>query len=93
MAMVVLLFEGVDPGVALGPGAASRLARLGVTSVSLLRDRRIVAAVLEGWAFDASGASGAAAILNGRATATLLPFIQVAVSLPSGPEPSEEPAS
>lgn len=36
----------------VGPGVAERLAALGVTRVSLLRDQDGIGIVLEGWAFD-----------------------------------------
>lgn len=48
--MLVADTESVEPVV--GPEAAERLARLGVTRISLLTDRVTVGVVLEGWAFD-----------------------------------------
>lgn len=60
MAMVALLVEH-DPEVMLRPAVADELARLGVTGVSLLRDRDVICVVLEGWAFDPVNSTEAAA--------------------------------
>lgn len=50
VAMLVAGPETAEPVV--GPEAAERLARLGVTRVSLLSDSSGVGVVLEGWAFN-----------------------------------------
>jgi hypothetical protein len=50
VAMLVGGPETTEPVV--GPEAAERLARVGVTRVSLLADHLGVGVVLEGWAFD-----------------------------------------
>jgi hypothetical protein len=50
--MVVLLFTAPDE-VSLSRGTASRLAAVGVTHATVLRDGSTVAVVLEGWGFDA----------------------------------------
>ncbi|MBA2383009.1 MAG: hypothetical protein H0V73_12945 [Chloroflexi bacterium] len=48
-----MLIPGPDAGEpVVGPGVADRLAALGVTHVSLLRDPDGIGIVLEGWAFD-----------------------------------------
>jgi hypothetical protein len=52
VATLVLLLSGVAGDPSIGPEAAARLADLGVTHVSLLRDGETVAVVLDGWAFD-----------------------------------------
>ena len=52
ISMLVAGAHTVEPIV--GPEVAERLARLGVTRVSLLTDRACVGIVLEGWAFDAA---------------------------------------
>jgi hypothetical protein len=71
------------PGeVAFGPESAERLAALGVSSVSLVRDEESVGVVLEGWAFDpAVSGADATAILAGAnaAVRTLRPVMQLAV--------------
>jgi hypothetical protein len=58
--MVVLLFTAPED-VALSRGAASRLAAVGVTHATVLRDGATVAVVLEGWGFDAARSGPAAA--------------------------------
>ena len=50
IAMLVAGPEAGEPVV--GPGAAGRLARLGISRVSLLRESSGHGVVLEGWAFD-----------------------------------------
>jgi len=52
ISMLVAGSQSVEPIV--GPEVAERLARLGVTRVSLLTDRAGVGIVLEGWAFNAA---------------------------------------
>ena len=49
-AMLISGRDAAEPVV--GPGVAERLAALGVTSLSLLRDPDGIGIVLEGWAFD-----------------------------------------
>lgn len=85
MATVVVLLEEGDPDVVLGPSSAPELVRLGVTNVSLVRDRDVVGLIFEGWAFDPASATEAAeAIAPGRgATRILRPVVQVAVE-PAG---------
>jgi hypothetical protein len=48
VAIVLVLFPISDEEPALQPGALAALARLGVTSVSLLRDEQTAGLVLEG---------------------------------------------
>jgi hypothetical protein len=86
MAMVVLLFPVAHEEPALQPAALGGLARLGVTSVSLLRDEQTVGLVLEGWALDpatADEAARAAAVGRERIRA-LRPVMQVAISATGG---------
>jgi hypothetical protein len=52
ISMLVAGSQSVQPIV--GPEVAERLARLGVTRVSLLTDSAGVGIVLEGWAFNAA---------------------------------------
>lgn len=62
MTMAIAFYEhGTNPDVAVGPGTAGALARLGVTSVNILADSTGVAVVMEGWAFDPRSAEQAAA--------------------------------
>jgi hypothetical protein len=80
MAMVAFLVDN-DPEVMLRPAMADRLARLGVTSVSLLRDRDVVCVVLEGWAFDPASSTEAAAVAIGADASSRIfrPVIQSAL--------------
>jgi hypothetical protein len=80
--MVVVLFPVSDEEPALQPAALEALARLGVTSISLLRDQRTAGLVLEGWAFDRARASDAvrAAVGARQGVRTLEPLMQMAVS-------------
>jgi hypothetical protein len=58
------------------------LARLGVTSVAVVRDSEAVGVVLEGWLFDPARSAGAAASAIGSAgrARVLHPVVQMAVS-------------
>jgi hypothetical protein len=80
--MVLVLFpiSGEEP--ALQPGALAALARLGVTSVSLLRDEQTAGLVLEGWAFDPARAEEAVRAAAGahEGIRTLEPLVHMAVS-------------
>lgn len=81
MATVAFLVHGDAPEVALGPAVADQLARLGVTNVALFRDRETVCVVLEGWAFDASASTDAAAAAIGAGVEmqALRPVMQTAL--------------
>jgi hypothetical protein len=64
MAKALMLWPA-GAGVRIGSSEAARLAALGVTNVSLLRDADTVAVVLDGWAFNpARSARTAAAALG-----------------------------
>jgi hypothetical protein len=77
--LAFLIETGVDD-VDLGPAVAERLAKLGVTSVALYRDRETVCLVLEGWAFDPSSSDAAAAAIGiGPVTRVLHPVMQAAL--------------
>ena len=58
MAMLIISADGGD--VTVGPETLGRLAALGVTSVSVLRDGEELALVLEGWAFEPQASAHAA---------------------------------
>jgi hypothetical protein len=82
MAHLVLLISTDENDVSLSARSVEALARLGVTSVSLARDDRTAAVVLEGWALDASQGAEALVALgasDGNARA-LQPVVQMAVS-------------
>jgi hypothetical protein len=84
--LVVLLPSEADSS--LQPAAVTRLARLGVTSVALVRDQRTVALVVEGWAFEPSRSAEAvveALTADGTSARTLHPIAELAVSSPPRP--------
>ncbi|MBA2524175.1 MAG: hypothetical protein H0V18_00125 [Pyrinomonadaceae bacterium] len=76
------MFPVSNEVVALQPAALDALARLGVTSVSLVRDDETAGLVLEGWAFDPVRAHEAASAVTGTCdeARTLQPVVQMAVS-------------
>lgn len=67
MAKALLLWPA-GAGVSIGSTEAARLAALGVTNVTLLRDAETVAIVLEGWAFSPARSARAAAAALGDAS-------------------------
>jgi hypothetical protein len=83
--MVVILFPASDEEPRLRPAALEKLARLGITSVALLRDTSGAGLVLEGWAFDPRDAPQAASAVAGahEGLRTLEPLAQMAVSAAS----------
>ena len=86
MATMVLLLESSDGDFNLGDGAISELANLGVTNVSLLRDRTTVGIVLEGWLFDpaVSAEAAASAIGADSGVRSLQPVMHVALAREAG---------
>jgi hypothetical protein len=80
--MVLVLFPLSEEEPALPQAALAALARLGVTSVSLLRDDRLAGLVLEGWAFDPARACEAAhaAVRTRHGIRTLRPLMHMALS-------------
>jgi hypothetical protein len=80
--MVLVLFPVSDEEPALQPAALAALSRIGVTSVSLLRDEQTAALVLEGWALDPARAGEAARAAAGARDGirTLQPLMQMAIS-------------
>ena len=85
IAMLVASSETVEPVV--GPEAAERLARLGVTRISLLADRLGVGVVLEGWAFNPADIDAAVRAMfpDGGAGIRILREVEhVAVSVAPG---------
>jgi hypothetical protein len=86
--MVVILFPITGEEPRMQRAALEQLARLGITSVALLRDASLAGLVLEGWAFDPRNASEAVSAVAGprEDVQTLLPLAQLAVS----PAPSKE---
>ena len=81
MAKALMLWPA-RAGIRIGSAEAARLAGLGVTNVTLLRDTDTIAIVLEGWAFSPTRSARAAAAALGDATTcrVLEPALDVAVS-------------
>jgi hypothetical protein len=82
VAMVVVLFPVSDDEPSIQPAALEELARLGVTSIALLRDSSLAGLVLEGWAFDPRDAHPAATAVAGarKGLRMLQPVVHMAVS-------------
>lgn len=81
MAMVVVLFPVADAQPTLEASGLEDLAKLGVTSVALLRDSSVAGVVLEGWAFNSRDSHRAVhAVAGGReGVRTLQPLVQMSV--------------
>jgi hypothetical protein len=82
MAMTVVLFPVSEEEPKLKPAALEELARLGVTTIALLRDTTVAGLVLEGWAFDSQDAPRAASAVAGACgeLQVLEPLVHVAVA-------------
>ena len=81
MAQLVILVPAANGELALSPASVAALSRLGVTDLSMARDRETVALVLEGWAFDPTRTSAVLSALGaGAAARALEPVVQMAVS-------------
>ncbi|HEY3529007.1 MAG TPA: hypothetical protein VGK78_07640 [Nocardioides sp.] len=61
MGLLLFLVDNVDPAAEVGPAVAQRLAALGVTNLSVLRDEHTTALALQGWTFDPTLSADAAA--------------------------------
>jgi hypothetical protein len=85
IAMLVAGSDVSEPSV--GPEAAERLSRLGISRISVLADHSGIGVVLEGWAFDPTLIDDAVRALfpNGSAGVRILHEIEhVAVSIVGG---------
>lgn len=81
MAQLVILVPAANREVSLGPASVAALSRLGVTELSMARDRETVALILEGWAFDPSRSDAVLSALGADLDARALdPVVQMAVS-------------
>lgn len=81
--MLLMLFEGDRGKPVLLAQTLGEVAELGITTVAVLRDDRLVGIVLDGWAFDPSRSAEAArtAIAGAEADVRVLhPVQQTAVS-------------
>jgi hypothetical protein len=63
MGRVVILAPRAERTIALTPTTLAGLARLGITSLTLLRDGSTTAVVLDGWAFEPDRTAEATALL------------------------------
>ncbi len=94
MGMLVVLVPALTTEPSLQPAAVSELARLGVTSVDLVRDERTIGLVVEGWAFDPGRSADevlAAVGCRPSQAQALQPLLHVAVS--AAPVPGTAAAS
>ena len=79
MAMMVVLLDA-KTGFAVRQDVAEELARLGVTSIAVVRDSEAIGVVLEGWLFDPARSAGGATRAIGGTGRALHPILQMAVS-------------
>ena len=82
MGQLVLLVPNEKAGIVVGSEVAGKLADLGVTNVSVLRDERTTGIVLEGWAFDLDRSTEAAVRLvaeESTAVRVLRPIVESAL--------------
>lgn len=87
MAVVMLVAGPGSSEPAVGPEAAERLSRLGITRVSVLSDSSGIGVVLEGWAFNPAAVDVAvrAMFSDGGAGVRIFREIeQVAVAITAG---------
>jgi hypothetical protein len=80
VAMMVVLLEGPDGEFCLRSDLVSKLARLGITNLAVVRDRQTVGIVLEGWTFDPVNFADTATAAVAAGGRTLRPVMQLAVS-------------
>lgn len=90
MGVLVLLVANQDPAAEVGPAVVQRLAALGVTDLSVLRDEQTTAVTLAGWAFDPNRSAEAAAraVSDGRGVVRVLrPVLESAIHrFPADPQ-------
>jgi len=81
MATMVVLLDHANGEFCLHQQAAEKLAGLGVTSLTVLRNEQTVGIILEGWLFDPARSAGAAAAVVGAppGAPVLHPILQAAV--------------
>lgn len=79
MATVAFLIDAEPASVDLGPAVTDALARLGVTNLSLYRDRTTTCVVLDGWGFDGSSSAAAARAIGIDPARVLHPVLQSAL--------------
>lgn len=80
---ILLVLMPAGTKTCLPSDTLAALARLGVTSVALVRDERSMGVVVEGWAFDpgkSADAVTAAVSGEGRRTRTFQPVMEMTLS-------------
>jgi hypothetical protein len=85
--MLIVLLEAPSNIAVLDVATVNRLASLGVTHITIARDRATEAIVLEGWAFDiANCAADASTLVAGTARhRSLQPVLQTLITRNRGP--------
>jgi hypothetical protein len=78
--MMVVLLEAPGGELCVRPEQVAQLARLGVTSLDLVRDQETVGIVLEGWLFDPARLGAAAVQTITEGGRALHPVLHMAVS-------------
>jgi hypothetical protein len=82
VATAVVLLPASQGEASVPPAAATALARLGVSAISVVRDDRTLGLVVTGWAFDPRRSAGAVVEALGRTrlgARTLHPLLEMAV--------------
>lgn len=82
MALMVVMFPA-GANARLDPDAVTDLARLGITSLAVVRDDRSVGVVVEGWGFDPIGsADGVVSAICGshRPARTFRPVMEMTLT-------------
>ena len=92
MAVLVVLLPGDGKDVPVGSDVAAGLAKLGITSLTVLRDRATFAVLLEGWQFDPDR-SGQSAVALLTATAWFAACNSAKRSLPTTADAVSTPIS
>jgi hypothetical protein len=85
VATAVVLLPASQDESSVPPAAATALARLGVTAISIVRDDRTLGLVVAGWAFDPRRSAEAVVEALGRTrlgARTLYPLLEMAVFKP-----------
>jgi hypothetical protein len=78
--MMVVLLDEREGDFCLRAELVSELARLGITSLGLVRDQRTVGIVLEGWSFDPASSAETATAVVAAGGRMLHPVMQMAVT-------------
>ncbi len=82
MTVLVVMIDALEPEAGLDVKSAERLADLGISHVTIVRDHRVQAVILDGWAFDAysSGVEARSIVAGDSPSSVLLPVFQTVLS-------------